>query len=57
MKRLPTIERREVLPYNMLAQLKWEERGLMYPLDGVLEPTAEEVARAEFILGVEKPID
>ena len=57
MKRLPTIERREVLPYNMLAKLKWEERGLMYPLDGVLEPTAEEVARAEFILGVEKPID
>lgn len=53
---LATIERREVLPYNMLAQLKWEEKGLAYPLDGVPEPTAEQVAHAEEILGVVKPL-
>lgn len=39
-----------VLPYHTSGKNKWEEMGLTYPLEGVLEPTKEEVRIAEEIL-------
>lgn len=47
---LETVERVEVLPYACISQVKWEAMGMAYPLDGVPEPTADEIARAEAIL-------
>lgn len=40
----------DVLPYHTAGQMKWEEMGLQYPLEGVRVPTDEEVKRAETIL-------
>lgn len=47
----PNVTRVQVLPYTMMAQLKWEQVGMEYSLDGVPEPTPEQVAQAERILG------
>lgn len=40
----------DVLPYHTKGKVKWEAMGLEYPLEGVLEPTPEEVKVAENIL-------
>lgn len=53
-KTLKTVSRVEILPYHTLGTFKWENLGIKYPLDGVPTPTAEEVARAEEILGIVK---
>lgn len=45
-----TISRVQVLPYTIMAELKWEKMGMAYPLDGVPEPTPEQIAKAEEIL-------
>lgn len=39
-----------VLPYHTSGKSKWEEMGLVYPLDGIKEPTLYEVMFAEKIL-------
>lgn len=39
-----------ILPYHTSGRNKWEEMGLKYPLEGVLEPTKAEVKIAEDIL-------
>ena len=52
---LKTVKKLEVLPYHTLGRMKWDALGLSYPLDGVAEPTLEEVQRAEEILGIIKP--
>lgn len=52
-KTLKTVSRTEILPYHTLGTFKWENLNIPYPLDGVPTPTAEEVARAEAILGIE----
>lgn len=49
---LKTVERVEILPYHTLALAKWKELGITYPLDGVPTPTAEQVRRAEELLGI-----
>ncbi|MCD8022066.1 MAG: pyruvate formate lyase-activating protein [Lachnospiraceae bacterium] len=49
---LPTLRRMEVLPYHTLGRFKWDNLGIPYSLDGVTAPTAEEVARAEKVLGI-----
>ncbi len=49
---LSTVSRMEVLPYHALGQVKWEQLGLSYPLDGVPSPTPEEIARAKALLGL-----
>ena len=51
---MKTLKRLEVLPYHTLGLFKWEKLGVKYPLEGVPTPTAEDVARAEKILEVEK---
>ncbi|MDO4266708.1 MAG: pyruvate formate-lyase-activating protein [Eubacteriales bacterium] len=49
---LKTLRRLEVLPYHTMAVNEWKKLGIPYRLDGVPQPTAEEVARAESILHV-----
>lgn len=49
---LKTVKRTEILPYHTLGIFKWENLGIPYPLDGVEEPTNEEVERAKSILGI-----
>lgn len=41
----------EVLPYHTMAQFKYEKLGIPYQLEGVPQPTPEQVAHAEQILG------
>lgn len=40
----------DVLPYHTAGRFKWEELGYEYPLDGVPEPTEEEVRHANILL-------
>lgn len=40
----------EVLPYHTKGRVKWEQMGLIYPLQETKEPTKEEVQKAEQIL-------
>ena len=49
---LKTVERVEILPYHTLGLSKWKKLDIAYPLDGVPAPTADEVMRAERILGI-----
>ena len=49
---LKTVERVEILPYHTLGIVKWRELGISYPLEGVPEPTGEEVRRAEKLLHI-----
>ena len=49
---LKTVERVEILPYHTLGLSKWKKLDIAYPLDGVPAPTADEVTRAERILGI-----
>ena len=49
---LKTVERVEILPYHTLGLSKWKKLGIAYPLDGVPAPKADEVTRAERILGI-----
>ncbi len=51
---LHRVRRVEVLPYHTLGVAKWQKLGLDYPLAGVPQPTAEEVLRAERLLGIVK---
>lgn len=51
---LKTVTRVEILPYHTLGLFKWENLGIEYPLDGVPTPTAEEIKRAEDLLGIVK---
>lgn len=51
---LKTVTRTEILPYHTLGTFKYENLGIPYPLEGVDTPSAEEVKRAEDILGIVK---
>ena len=50
---LKTVEKVEILPYHTLGLMKWEELKLSYHLEGVPTPTAQEIQRAEELLGIE----
>ena len=49
---LKTVKRVEILPYHTLGVSKWENLKMDYPLKGVPTPTAEEIKKAEKILGI-----
>mgnify|MGYP000920502651 CR=1 FL=1 len=49
---MPNAQRVELLPYHTLGKFKWAEMGLEYPLEGVPEPTKEDMARAHSILNL-----
>ncbi|BBI34136.1 pyruvate formate-lyase-activating protein [Cohnella abietis] len=40
------VEKIEVLPYHRMGVFKWQQLGIPYPLDGIAEPSPEEVTRA-----------
>jgi pyruvate formate lyase activating enzyme len=52
---LGNVERVELLPYHTMGAYKWNQMGCDYPLQGVPEPTAEQMARAYEILGTSPP--
>ncbi|MGB8381452.1 MAG: pyruvate formate-lyase-activating protein [Dermatophilaceae bacterium] len=47
------VERVEILPYHSLGSHKYAELGLPYPLDGVPEPTLEQVQSARAVFTAE----
>ena len=49
---LSNVKKIEVLPYHDMAKFKYEKLGLPYTLADVPCPTAEQVERAESILGI-----
>jgi len=51
-KTLKTVERTEILPYHTLGVPKWEQLGIPYTLKNMQSPTAEQIRRAEMILGI-----
>ena len=50
-KTLKNVDRVEILPYHTLGVFKWENMGIKYPLEGILPPEKDEIARAEELLG------
>ena len=48
---LHRVRRVEILPYHTMGVAKWQKLGLDYPLEGMPMPTAEEVKRAEILIG------
>ncbi|MBW7477141.1 pyruvate formate lyase-activating protein [Paenibacillus oenotherae] len=47
---LGNVEKIELLPYHRMGVYKWQQLGREYPLDGVAEPTAEEMNRARALV-------
>lgn len=49
---LKTVQKVELLPYHNLGEYKWKELGFDYQLKNVKPATAEDIKRAEEILGL-----
>jgi len=49
-KELKSVEKVEVLPYHSMGAYKWEKLGYEYELNGMREPDANEVKKAQDIL-------
>ncbi|MBO7736757.1 MAG: pyruvate formate lyase 1-activating protein, partial [Clostridia bacterium] len=47
---LKTVEKTEVLPYHTMGEVKYQNLGLGYPLQGVPVPTKERIENAKRIL-------
>ena len=47
---LSNVVKIDILPYHTYGKSKWENMGLVYPLEGIEPPTKEEVEFAESIL-------
>lgn len=52
LRTLSNLKRFEILPYHDFGRYKWESLGIPYTLDGVEPPGAEEVKRAEMLIGI-----
>lgn len=46
------IERVELLPYHTMGRFKYQNLGIKYPLEGVKDLSADELAHAKGILGI-----
>jgi pyruvate formate lyase activating enzyme len=46
LQELKGVEKVEVLPYHRMGVYKWQQLGIPYPLEGIIEPNAQEVERA-----------
>lgn len=44
---LRSVDKIEILPYHRMGTYKWQQLGIPYPLEGVMEPSRGEVERAE----------
>lgn len=51
-QQLKTVEKVEILPYHKLGIHKWENLNIKYRLEGINEPTKEQVEKAKRILDV-----
>lgn len=49
-KSLKNVEKVEVLPYHCMGVFKWKQLGYGYPLEGVKEPSSNEIETAKKIL-------
>ena len=49
---LYTVEKVQILPYHSMGKYKWEKLGLKYGLEGVRQPTTEDVEKAKKILKI-----
>lgn len=49
---LSNVEKVELLPYHNLGKFKWDEIGDTYELENVIPPSAEDIQKAEQILGL-----
>jgi len=45
-QRLNGVDKLEILPYHRMGAYKWQQLGIPYPLEGVMEPSGWEVERA-----------
>jgi pyruvate formate lyase activating enzyme len=52
-RELRSVEKVEVLPYHCMGRYKWESLGEKYPLEGIGEPSAEDLEKARRILVLE----
>ena len=50
--KLSSVEKIEVLPYHDLGKFKWEELGLIYPLNDIRVATTEDIEKAKKILEI-----
>ncbi len=50
---LSNVRKIEVLPYHKMGIKKYQELNLKYPLEGILEPTKDDIKLAKDILGVD----
>lgn len=46
---LDGVEKVEVLPYHRMGVYKWQQLGLAYTLEGIVEPSAQEVDRKSVV--------
>ena len=51
---LKNVEKVEILPYHTLALEKYKKLGIEYRLNGVLEPTKEQIEKAKKILEIKE---
>ncbi|MDE6655875.1 MAG: hypothetical protein K2J85_02670, partial [Anaeroplasmataceae bacterium] len=51
---LKTVEKIEALPYHTMGATKYKNLGIVYPLEGILPPTKDEMEFVKKILRIEE---
>lgn len=47
---LASVDKVEVLPYHRMGLYKWRQLGIPYPLEGIVEPSPQEIERANLLI-------